>query len=201
VLGEESGEGAGTSGVRWVLDPIDGTVNYLYGLPAWAVSVAAEVADESVVGVVHVPPTGEIFTAVRGRGAWLGDAPLRVNEPVPLESALIATGFGYDARRRAQQGAVLAALVGQVRDVRRGGSAAVDLCSVAAGRVDGYYERGTNRWDIAAGGLVATEAGACVEGLYGRAASPDLVLAAAPGLFPRLHDVLAALGADRDGEA
>ena len=195
VLGEEGGEGAGTSGVRWVLDPIDGTVNYLYDLPAWAVSVAAEVDGASVVGVVHAPMLGETFTAVRGQGAWLGDRRLRANTGVALDRALVATGFVYDAATRARQGEVLAGLVGRVRDVRRCGSAALDLCSVAAGRVDAYFERGTHRWDIAAGGLVASEAGARVGGLRAAPPSPAFVLAAAPDLFVPLHDLLVALDA------
>jgi myo-inositol-1(or 4)-monophosphatase len=175
-------------------------VNYLYDLPAWAVSVAAEVDGESVVGVVHVPALGETFTAVRGGGAYLGARRLRANPPVPPQAALVATGFGYDARRRRRQGAVLAELVGRVRDVRRGGSAAIDLCHVAAGRVDAYYEQGTQRWDVAAAGLIAAEAGARVEGLRGEPASPRMVLAAPPGLFEPLHDLLVELGVDSDGD-
>ena len=197
-LGEEGAADEGRSGLRWVLDPIDGTVNYLYGLPTWAVSIAAEVGGEAVVGVVHVPPLGETFTASRGGGAFLGGTPLRVNPPVALDRALVATGFGYESGRRAAQARVLQELLPAVRDVRRAGSAAVDLCSVACGRVDAFYERGTYRWDVAAGALVAAEAGARVGGLRGAPPSPELVLAAAPGLFEPLHDLLARLGADHD---
>ena len=196
--GEEGASGAGTSGVRWVLDPIDGTVNYLYDLPAWAVSVAAEIDGASVVGVVHAPAMGRTWTAVRGAGAFQGGAPVRCAAPVPVEQALIGTGFGYAATRRARQGEVLRALLPRVRDVRRIGSAAIDLCLVAGGQLDGYYERGTNRWDIAAGRLVAQEAGARVEGLHGRPPGPDMVLAAVPGLFEPFHDLLAALDPARD---
>jgi myo-inositol-1(or 4)-monophosphatase len=170
VLGEEGGQTAGglqgggddpagLARVRWVVDPLDGTVNYLYGLPDWSVSIAAEVDGTVVAGVVEVPRHGETFTAVTGGGAWLhrGDdaRPLHCNTGVALDHALVATGFGYAAQRRQVQGEVAAALLPHVRDIRRGGSASVDLCSVAAGRVDAFYERGLNYWDYAAGGLRA----------------------------------------------
>ena len=202
VLGEEGGE-SGRGRVRWIIDPLDGTVNYLYGLPDWAVSIAAEVDGTLVAGVVAVPVRGEVFTAVSGGGAWLraGDeppVPLRCNTGVPLAEALVATGFGYEAGRRAVQGEVVAAVLPRVRDIRRGGSAAVDLCSVAAGRVDAFYERGLNYWDYAAGGLIATEAGARLGGLAGRPASPEFAIAADPALFTQLHGLLEGLRADRD---
>jgi myo-inositol-1(or 4)-monophosphatase len=201
-LGEEGGE-SGRGRVRWIIDPLDGTVNYLYGLADWAVSIAAEVGGTLVAGVVTVPARGEVFSAVSGEGAWLlaGAEPpvtLRCNTGVPLAEALVATGFGYAAARRAVQGEVAAAVLPQVRDIRRGGSAAVDLCSVAAGRVDAFYERGLNYWDYAAGGLIATEAGARLGGLGGHPASPSFILAAEPALFTRLHDVLAPLNPERD---
>jgi myo-inositol-1(or 4)-monophosphatase len=203
----DRGHAGRAAGVRWIIDPIDGTVNYLYGLPDWAVSIAAEQRGVIVAGVVHVPVRGEIYTAVTGGGAWLrsgrGHGPpaaLRCASDVPLSQALVATGFGYEAARRAVQGEVLAAVLPQVRDIRRGGSAAVDLCSVAAGRVDGYFERGTNYWDRAAGSLIAREAGARVAGLHGRPAGPEFTLAAGPALFGELHDLLAALDPERDAQ-
>jgi len=199
--------------VRWVIDPLDGTINYLYGLPDWAVSIAAEAAGRIVAGVVHLPRRGETFTATLGGGAWLADgrlaegpggergaaAPvrLRARPGVPLPEALVATGFGYLARRRKVQGEVVAALLPRVRDIRRGGSASVDLCSVAAGRVDAYYERGLNYWDYAAGALIAAEAGAVVAGLSGPP-SGSMTIAAAPSLFVELSAVLAALKPERD---
>lgn len=203
VLGEEGGQtGEAQSGVRWVVDPLDGTVNYLYGLPDWAVSIAAEVDGVIVAGVVEVPVLGETFTAVTGGGAWLsrggGAARLRCNTGVPLDHALIATGFGYDAGRRKVQGEVVGALLPRVRDIRRRGSAAVDLCTVAAGRVDACYERGLNYWDYAAGGLIAREAGAVVGGLSGRPESPSMVVAASPDLYPRLAEFLTGLDPERD---
>ena len=202
-LGEEGGAAEGASGVRWIIDPIDGTVNYLYGLPDWSVSIAAEVDGEVVAGVVAVPTRGELYTAARGEGAYLvhrdgTTEKLRCNSGVPLERALVATGFGYFAQRRARQAEVLLGVLPRVRDIRRGGSAAVDLCSVATGRVDGYFERGPQEWDIAAGGLIVREAGGTVGGLNGRPASPELTIAAGPGLYDALNDLLAPLGPERD---
>jgi myo-inositol-1(or 4)-monophosphatase len=154
--------------------------------------------------VVTAPAHGELFTATLGGGAWLraGDGPpvaLRCNTGVPLEQALVATGFGYEVPRRVVQGQVAGAVLPRVRDIRRGGSCAVDLCSLAAGRVDAYYERGVNYWDWAAGGLVASEAGAVLGGLAGRPASSSMTIAAEPELFAQLRDLLASLDAERDG--
>lgn len=204
VLGEEGGDTPGQGGVRWIVDPIDGTVNFVYGLPEWSVSIAAEVDGEIVAGVVNVVPRGEVFTAAKGGGAWLGAERLRCNTGVPLEGALIATGFGYSPVRRAAQAEVLAHVLPRIRDIRRGGSCAADLCSVASGRVDGFYERGPLYWDYAAGGLIASEAGARIGGLHGRpySTSPDraeLTICAGPDLFEGLHDLLAPLDPERDG--
>jgi myo-inositol-1(or 4)-monophosphatase len=207
ILGEEGGQtgDVGGSGVRWVIDPLDGTVNYLYGLHDWAVSIAAEVSGEIVAGVVFAPRAGELFTATSGGGAWLtatgnGDArrELRCGPGVALDRALVATGFGYRAERRTVQGEVVAALLPRVRDIRRAGSASVDLCSVAAGRVDAYYERGLNYWDYAAGALIAAEAGAIVGGLHGTPPGTSMTVAAGPSLFGPLADALAALNPERD---
>jgi myo-inositol-1(or 4)-monophosphatase len=205
LLGEEGGGRPGTSGVTWVLDPIDGTVNYLYGLPSYAVSVAAVLGDPSVpgawtplAGCVHNPQTQETWTAGAGLGADLNGTSLTVQEAPQLSACLVATGFGYREDRRAHQAEVLARLLPRVRDVRRLGCASIDLCMVASGRVDGYYERGLNPWDIAAGVLVAGEAGAVVRGLRGRPAGPEFLLAAAEPLCGELAECLADLGADRD---
>ncbi|RFS81703.1 inositol monophosphatase [Actinomadura spongiicola] len=196
-LGEEGGDHAGGSGVRWVIDPIDGTVNYLYDLPDWAVSIAAEVDGTVVAGVVEIPLRGETYTAVRGGGALRhtasGARELRVNSQVPLGEALVATGFGYAAGRRARQARVLTGVLPRVRDIRRGGSCCVDLCALAAGRIDAYYERGVQAWDIAAGGLIVREAGGRIEGLHGAAPNPELTIAGGPGTFEALHDLLAPL--------
>jgi myo-inositol-1(or 4)-monophosphatase len=211
ILGEEGGEnrGAGESGVRWIVDPLDGTVNYLYGLADWSVSIAAESGGIIVAGVVAVPLRGETYLAARGHGATVrtaaGQTPaagrvpaLRCNQGVPLAQALVGTGFGYLPGRRRVQGEVVGALLPRIRDIRRGGSASVDLCSVAAGRLDAFYERGLNYWDYAAGGLIAEEAGARVTGLDGRPAGPSFTVAAGPGLHEELTAALAALNPERD---
>ncbi|HEX2160402.1 MAG TPA: inositol monophosphatase family protein [Thermoleophilaceae bacterium] len=173
LLGEEGSLVEGSSGRRWVVDPLDGTTNYLYRFPAWVVSVALEDGDASsgtggaLVGVVYDPLRDEAFTAARGGGARLNGAPIAVSGVARLDSALIGTGFGYAAERRAEQAAVAARLLPLVRDIRRAGAAALDLCMVACGRLDGYYERGLNVWDWAAGSLIAKEAGATVRPLPG----------------------------------
>jgi myo-inositol-1(or 4)-monophosphatase len=218
ILGEEGGLIGNTDNapVLWVIDPLDGTVNYLYGLHDWAVSVAAEVrwteaggeedgevGRKIVAGAVYVPLRDEMFCAVLGHGAWLQAgkndwSPLRCRPGVPLDQALVGTGFGYLAARRQVQGEVAAALLPRIRDIRRAGVASVDLCAVAAGRLDGFYERGLNYWDWAAGALVAAEAGAVVGGLNGAPVSSSMTVAAGPGLFGPLAEALAALDPERD---
>ncbi len=233
ILGEEEGQTGDTAGapVRWVVDPLDGTVNYLYGLSDWAVSIAAEVGwveggevggeagaaeggevggaeggeagRKIVAGAVFVPVRGEMFSAFAGGGAWLvaaggATARLRCGPGVPLRQALVGTGFGYLPARRRVQGEVVAALLPRLRDIRRIGVASVDLCAVAAGRLDGFYERGLNYWDWAAGALIASEAGAVVGGLRGAALSSSMAVAAGPALFAPLTEALAALDPERD---
>jgi myo-inositol-1(or 4)-monophosphatase len=198
LLGEEGASDSGTTGLRWVIDPIDGTVNYLYGIPQWAVSIGVEDANGTLVGVVFDPSKDELWQAVRGEGSTLNGRPLRCSTASSLAQSLVATGFGYDERRRAVQAVVLIDVLPNVRDIRRAGAGSLDLCSVAAGRVDAYYEQGLSPWDLSAGTLIATEAGARVEGLKGRPPSHDLVIAAAPAVFDDLHDLLVAADADRD---
>jgi myo-inositol-1(or 4)-monophosphatase len=161
-VGEEGASVESTSGVSWVVDPIDGTVNFFYGIPAYAVSIAAVVDGDSVAGAVLNVVTRELFTATLGGGAFLDGSPLRLptGDPVPLSQRLVGTGFSYLLETRMRQAAAMSAMLRQVRDVRRIGSAALDLCFVAAGRFDAYVEEGLHEWDKAAGGLVATEAGA-----------------------------------------
>jgi myo-inositol-1(or 4)-monophosphatase len=198
VVGEEYGASETNgrrSGVRWILDPIDGTVNYLYGIPVYAVSLAAEVDGVVVAGVVRNPATGHQWTATRGGGAYRDGRRLTGSRVTDLSQALLTTGFGYDAGRRLHQARVLAQLLGQVRDVRRLGAAAIDLCLAAEGAVDVYYEKGLNLWDHAAGGLVAEEAGLRVTGLGGAPPGPDLLMAAPPALYQQLHDRLVELDA------
>jgi myo-inositol-1(or 4)-monophosphatase len=198
ILGEEGASREGSTGVRWVVDPVDGTVNYLYGLPQWAVSIGVEVDGEAVAGVVLDPAKDELWQAVRGEGATLNGAPLRCTAVQALDQALVGTGFGYDARRRAAQARVLPELLPAVRDIRRMGAGSLDLCAVAAGRLDAYYEQGLSPWDLSAGGLIAREAGARVEGLRGAAAGSPMVLAASPAVFGPLHDLLVRYDADAD---
>ncbi|GGN00280.1 myo-inositol-1(or 4)-monophosphatase [Actinoplanes campanulatus] len=197
VLGEEYGDSAEVApgAVRWILDPIDGTVNYLYGLPQYAVSLAAERDGEVVAGVVVNAATGDEWTATRGGGAWRAGRRLSGSVRTTLDQSLVGTGFGYDARRRAHQGAVLAGLITRVRDIRRFGAAALDLCMVAEGQLDAYFEKGLNVWDHAAGGLIATEAGLTVAGLAGAPAGRTMLVAAPPAIFPALHDALVELDA------
>ncbi|GGX27467.1 inositol monophosphatase family protein [Streptomyces lomondensis] len=203
ILGEEGAATEGTSGVRWVIDPLDGTVNYLYGLPTWAVSIAAEQDGETVVGVVTAPMRGETFHAVRGCGAWAtgawdGERRLACRPAPPLDQALVSTGFNYVHDVRAHQAEVAQRLIPLLRDIRRGGSAAVDLCDLAAGRLDGYYERGLHPWDLAAGDLIAREAGALTGGRPGERPSGDLALAGSPGVFEPLQRLLEDFGAWHD---
>jgi myo-inositol-1(or 4)-monophosphatase len=199
VLGEEGADRAGTSGVRWVVDPIDGTVNFLYDLPAYAVSIAAEVAGEVVAGVVLNVATLEMFTATRGGGAYFSSPgrpePVRLSgsSPASLEQTLVATGFGYRVEQRRAQGAVVAALLPRVRDIRRFGSSALDLCAVAMGRTDAYYELDLNPWDHAAGALVAAEAGLVVTGLPGSPFGAPMAIAAAPSIAAPFIDLLVEL--------
>jgi len=180
-LGEEGASAESTTGVTWVVDPIDGTVNFLYGIPQYAVSIAASRGEEVVAGVVVNVASGEVFAATRGGGSTLDGRPLRVRDVVPLEQCLIATGFNYVAEVRALQAAAVGRMLNTVRDIRRLGSAALDLCALAAGRIDGFVEEGLNPWDKAAGGLIATEAGARVETWRGAGGTDCVVAGPAAG--------------------
>ncbi|MFI6025140.1 inositol monophosphatase family protein [Amycolatopsis magusensis] len=192
VVGEEDGGDLTPGGVNWVVDPIDGTVNFLYGYPWFAVSLAAQVDGVSVAGAVVEPVSGRRWTATRGGGAFLDGRPLRVGAPERLELALVGTGFAYRAERRLRQAELVAGLLGRVRDIRRAGAASLDLCAVGAGWIDAYFEHGLNRWDWAAGALVAAEAGAVV-GLPGEepALGGDLTFAAAPSIAGALREAIA----------
>lgn len=189
VLGEEGGGRKGTSGITWVLDPLDGTVNYLFGIPVWSVSVAVRDEDGTFVAVVHDPNREETFTAMRDRGAWLDGVPIAVSRQSDVSQALVATGFSYEADVRAVQAEVVARLLPRVRDVRRAGSAALDFCSVACGRIDAYYESWLEAWDRAAGELIAREAGAAVSDLPPPKGGAIGVVAANPVLH-RIMDEL-----------
>lgn len=191
IQGEEGSSRAGTSGVSWVIDPLDGTINYLYGIAIFAVSIAARVGGRSVVGVVHDPLTGEMFSAAEKRGASLDGRELRLEATGrPLGEALVGTGFSYGAPSRAAQADLLTVVLPEVRDIRRTGSAALDLCSVACGRLDAYYESELKPWDLAAGELIVREAGGTVVVLEGLDEAQSTVVATAPGLEAPLLDLL-----------
>jgi myo-inositol-1(or 4)-monophosphatase len=195
IVGEEGTDTPGTSGVDWLIDPIDGTTNFMYGLPGWAVSIAARTDAGTQVGVVYVPATDELFTAAAGRGAHLNGVPISCSSTDEISMALIATGFSYSAQRRAVQAARLAALIPQVRDMRRFGAAAADLCNLAAGRVDVYFEQWLGPWDLAAGELIAREAGCLTSSLDGGPVRPDSVIAANPHLLGTTRDLIAEIDA------
>jgi fructose-1,6-bisphosphatase/inositol monophosphatase family enzyme len=195
IVGEEGAARDGTTGVRWVVDPLDGTTNYLYGYPAYAVSIGVEVDGDTEVGVVYDAARGQTFAAARGRGATLDRQTIAVSTKADLATALIGTGFAYDAEVRREQGPALAYLLPRIRDIRRSGSAALDLCSVACGRLDGYFERGLNEWDLCAGALIVREAGGLTMGFDGRPAKAGTIIAAGPGLMDPLRELLREAGA------
>lgn len=203
LLGEEGTDRASQTGIRWVVDPLDGTVNYLYRIPHWGVSVAAEDDDlgVTVVGVVITPETGEGFVGIHGRGAWriIGDLAerLEVRECSDVGQAMVATGFGYSRTRRRAQAEVLRTLITSVRDIRRTGCAVVDFAWLAQGRTDAYYERGLNPWDVAAGLVIAREAGAVVSDLGGESGASTF-LVTVPGIARELEELLIGAGILRD---
>ena len=189
-LGEEGADEAGSSGLRWIVDPLDGTANFLFAIPQWAVSIAVEDADGVVAGVVYDPPRGELWAAERGGPATLDGRPVHGSRREELSTALVATGFGYDAEVRGVQAATVAALLPEVRDIRRFGAAALDLAWCAAGRYDAYYERGVHRWDVAAGALICERAGLAVEPLAAAPPQGDGLLVAAPALVGPLRGLV-----------
>ena len=197
ILGEEGANRVGTSGYTWVIDPIDGTVNYLYGIPGWCVSIAVKDSSGGLIGVVHSPSIGMTWTAIRGGGSFCNGARIRCNEPVALNRALIATGFAYDIERRKPQSDFIKQLLPKIRDIRRLGACAVDICMVASGSIDAHFEAGVNEWDYAAAGLIAQEAGArvsTIEGIWN--GEKYFVMAAGPTLYSSLAEELAPFGYD-----
>jgi len=186
IVGEEGTQIMGTSPFTWFVDPIDGTTNFLYNLSGYAVSIAACLGTDPVAAAVFLPATRELFVAAKGHGAWLGSTPLHVSTCHSIETALIATGFSYNSTRRDTQGQRVARLLPQVRDIRRCGAAAADLCFVASGRIDAYFEEGLQPWDLAAGQLIASEAGAKVSNFSGGPIVPSEVLVTTP----RIHSAL-----------
>ncbi len=204
ILGEEGANQLGSSGLQWVIDPLDGTVNYLHKVPLWCVSIGLieENTGLALAGVVYVPVMDQMYISSRGLGSWVIDKgtqrELKVSDCTELSQALMGTGFGYSSTRRASQARVLQAVLPNVADIRRLGSCAVDLCLVADGVLDGYYERGVNAWDHAAGELIAREAGAISSGLFGNPIGNDMVVVANPAIHGALVAILEANQADRD---
>jgi myo-inositol-1(or 4)-monophosphatase len=194
ILAEEGTLASGSSGVRWIIDPLDGTTNYVYGYPASCVSIAVEVDGRLQVGVIHEPYADRTYEAIAGHGATCAGRPLAVRRQAALPDALVATGFSYDAGQRGLQGGALAHILPRIRDIRRAGSAALDLCMVAAGRVDAYYELDLNLWDYAAGSVIARAAGADVRTMAAAHGRGPAVIAAAPALMAPLLELLAEAG-------
>ena len=199
IVGEEGTDSGGTTGISWFVDPIDGTTNYLYGLAGYAVSIAARDADGGLVGVVAVPALGEIFTARRGNGAHCNGRPIHCSATTELGRALVATGFSYSPENRRHQAARLALMIDRIRDIRRVGAAAPDLCYTASGRVDAYFEEHLNPWDLAAGEVIAIEAGCRTGSLHGGALTPASTLVAPPALFGPLSELIAGIDSTLDG--
>jgi myo-inositol-1(or 4)-monophosphatase len=189
ILGEEGTSREGTTGVRWVIDPIDGTTNYVYRHPLFSVSIGVERDGVTVAGAVAAPMLNDLYSAAVGGGAFRNGTRIRVTAETDITKALVGTGFAYKPEIRATQGARVAALLPQIREIRRGGSAAIDLCFVADGRMDAYYEDGLNPWDESAGLLIASEAGAVHTRLPG---GREILVVGAPGVFEKLVELLQA---------
>jgi myo-inositol-1(or 4)-monophosphatase len=198
LLGEEGTERPGSTGLTWVIDPLDGTTNYLYAFPLWSVSIGVTFHGVPVAGAVAAPQLNMLFSAHSNGGATNNGRAISVGSCNDLGLALVATGFGYDAAVRERQGAIVHALLPRVRDLRRGGSAAIDLCFAASGFVDAYFERGLNPWDAAAGTCIAREAGAVVTSLHGAQPDRAMTIAANPYVHGRLREILRDLVASTD---
>jgi len=195
IVGEEGASVSGTSGITWYIDPIDGTTNFLYDLPAWAVSIGAEDSSGPLAGVVYIPTLGEMFTATRGGGAFLNGAPIQSNNIADVSQALVCTGFSYSAEQRTIQAQRVSRFIHQIRDIRRAGAAAIDLCFVACGRIDAYFEENLHQWDISAGILIAHEAGCRSGDFSGHTPRPAEILTTAPAIFDQLSQLIMAASA------
>jgi fructose-1,6-bisphosphatase/inositol monophosphatase family enzyme len=191
IVGEEGASREGTSGITWHIDPIDGTSNFYFDIPMWAVSTGAVDDNGPIAGAVFAPALGDMFTAARGEGATLNGNRISVRENTLLSDALVCTGFSYHVSQREAHARRVATMVGQIRDIRRFGAAAIDLCFVACGRLDAYFEEHLNSWDLIAGQVIATEAGALVTNYSGDTATPQEVLASQPGVQKALIQLIA----------
>jgi myo-inositol-1(or 4)-monophosphatase len=191
IIGEEGANSDGTSGITWHIDPIDGTSNFFFDIPMWAVSIGAVDEHGPLVGVVYAPALDEMFTGIRGEGAWLNGTPIGVRQNNDLSDALVCTGFSYRVHERGAHAARVAQMVTHIRDIRRFGAAAIDLCFVACGRYDAYFEEHLHSWDLIAGQVIATEAGALVTNYAGSKVTPAQVLASQPGIQQQLISLIA----------
>jgi fructose-1,6-bisphosphatase/inositol monophosphatase family enzyme len=191
IVGEEGASREGTSGITWHIDPIDGTSNFYFDIPMWAVSIGAVDDNGPIAGAVYAPALRDMFTAARGEGATLNGDRISVRENTVLSDALVCTGFSYHVSQREAHARRVATMVGQIRDIRRFGAAAIDLCFVACGRLDAYFEEHLNSWDLIAGQVIATEAGALVTDYSGDTATPQEVLASQPGVQKALIQLIA----------
>jgi myo-inositol-1(or 4)-monophosphatase len=198
IIGEEGASFDGTSGIEWCIDPIDGTTNFTYALPNWAVSIGVSDRSGPLLGVVYVPPLGETFTAVRGEGASLNGERITCSETSEISQALVCTGFSYSAHQRSIQSARVARMIHEVRDIRRFGAASIDMCYVACGRLDAYFEENLFPWDIAAGALIAREAGCRLGDFRGGALRPAEALVATPAVFDELSAMILRASAPTD---
>lgn len=190
IVAEEGGRHTGNSGITWFVDPIDGTTNFLYDLPTWTVSLGAHDADGELAAVVFCPPLSETYTATRGGGAFLNDTRIHCNEINDIAHCLIATGFNYSPDNRLIQAARIPKIIAKIRDIRRLGSASLDLCFVAVGRYDAYYEEHLYPWDLAAGTLIAKESGCIIGSIDGGDIQPSAILASPPGVFTQIQDLI-----------
>jgi myo-inositol-1(or 4)-monophosphatase len=191
IVGEEGASCDGTSGITWHIDPIDGTSNFYFDIPMWAVSIGAVDEHGPIAGAVYAPAFGDMFTAARGEGASLNGNRISVRDNTVLSDALVCTGFSYHVDQREAHAQRVATMVGQIRDIRRFGAAAIDLCFVACGRLDAYFEEHLNSWDLVAGQVIATEAGAVVTNFSGDTVTPQEVLATQPGVQKALIQLIA----------
>lgn len=191
IIGEEGASRSGTSGITWHIDPIDGTSNFYFDIPMWAVSIGAVDAHGPLVGAVYAPALGEMFTAARGQGATCNGMSISCRENTVLTDALVCTGYSYRVHERKQHAQRVARMVTEIRDIRRFGAAAIDLCFVASGRFDAYFEEHLHSWDLIAGQIIASEAGAIVTDYAGGPVTPRQVLAATPGIQGALIDLIA----------
>lgn len=198
IVGEEGANVVGSSGITWHIDPIDGTTNFLYDLPAWAVSIGASDAEGPIAGVVYIPALAEMFTATRGGGAFLNGSPIHCNRITDVSQALVCTGFSYSPKQRTIQSRRVAEFIHLIRDIRRAGAAAIDLCYVACGRIDAYFEENLHQWDIAAGILIAHEAGCASGDFAGEKAHPAEILVAAPAIFDQLSNLIITASAPKE---